>query len=250
MEPSLYTRSGQTRTRVQRDHALVAPDGHVPSPLPTWGGATGVVLLSPALGARFAQSLVSLPAGSGLLVPAEGVEVFFFVLKGQLNCLDEELHAGSYGFWPAGAGPLSLEVAADAHLVTFEKRYAARAGVEPPAAHFGHAAEVEGQPFLGDPDARLQVLLPSDDAFDMAVNLFSYQPGATLPFVETHIMEHGLLMLDGMGIYRLGESWYPVAAGDCIWMAPYCPQWFAATGKKPARYLYYKDINRDAMEAL
>jgi (S)-ureidoglycine aminohydrolase len=62
-------------------------------------------------------------------------------------------------------------------------------------------------------------------------------------------MEHGLLMLEGQGVYRLGESWYPVQAGDCIWMGPYCAQWFVASGKRPARYLYYKDVNRDPTEA-
>jgi hypothetical protein len=31
---------------------------------------------------------------------------------------------------------------------------------------------------------------------------------------------------------------------DVIWMAPCCPQWFAAIGETPARYFYYKDINR------
>jgi (S)-ureidoglycine aminohydrolase len=78
----------------------------------------------------------------------------------------------------------------------------------------------------------------------MAVNIFTYRPGATLPFVETHIMEHGLLMLSGMGVYRLGDDWHPVRAGDVIWMAPYCPQWFVAMGDEPASYLYYKNINR------
>ena len=78
----------------------------------------------------------------------------------------------------------------------------------------------------------------------MAVNIFKYAPGATLPFVETHVMEHGLLMLAGEGIYRLEDRWYPVRAGDAIWMAPYCPQWFVATGKAPASYIYYKDVNR------
>ena len=32
-------------------------------------------------------------------------------------------------------------------------------------------------------------------------------------------------------------------------MAPYCPQWFVAMGKSPARYLYYKDVNRDPQAA-
>ncbi len=58
-----------------------------------------------------------------------------------------------------------------------------------------------------------------------------YQPGAALALVEIHVMEHGLLMLQGGGIYRLGNSWYPVQTGDFIWMAPYCPQWFGALGK-------------------
>ncbi len=72
----------------------------------------------------------------------------------------------------------------------------------------------------------------------------TYQPGAALPMVEIHVMEHGLLMLAGGGIYRLGDYWYPVTAGDFIWMAPYCPQWFGALGKTPAKYLIYKDWNR------
>ena len=35
-----------------------------------------------------------------------------------------------------------------------------------------------------------------------------------------------------------------VQAGDFIWMAPYCPQWFCAVGKQPAKYLIYKNFNR------
>ena len=72
----------------------------------------------------------------------------------------------------------------------------------------------------------------------------TYQPGAILPMVESHVMEHGLLMLEGQGIYRLGDRWYPVVAGDFIWMAPYCLQWFGALGKVPAKYLIYKPWNR------
>jgi (S)-ureidoglycine aminohydrolase len=76
-----------------------------------------------------------------------------------------------------------------------------------------------------------------------------YQPGAALNMVEAHAMEHGLLMLEGGGIYRLGDSWYPVAAGDFIWMGPWCPQWFGAIGKSPAKYLIYKDWNRHPLAA-
>ena len=72
----------------------------------------------------------------------------------------------------------------------------------------------------------------------------TYQPGASLSQVEVHVIEHGLLMLEGGGIYRLGDAWYPVTAGDFIWMAPFCPQWFGALGRQPAKYLIYKDWNR------
>ncbi len=78
-------------------------------------------------------------------------------------------------------------------------------------------------------------------AYDFAVNTMTYDPGAALSMVEIHVMEHGLLMLEGGGIYKLSDSWYPVEAGDFIWMAPYCPQWFGALGKRPAKYLIYKD---------
>ena len=81
----------------------------------------------------------------------------------------------------------------------------------------------------------------------MAVNIFAYQPGGHLPYTEIHVMEHGLLMLEGQGVYRLEDSWYPVEQGDVIWMGSYCPQWFVAMGKQPASYLYYKDVNRAAL---
>jgi (S)-ureidoglycine aminohydrolase len=87
-------------------------------------------------------------------------------------------------------------------------------------------------------------LLPDSLGFDMAVNIFTYDPGGTLPFVECHIMEHGMLILEGAGVYRLGDDWHPVQAGDALWLAPYCPQWFVAMGKCPVSYIYYKDVNR------
>jgi (S)-ureidoglycine aminohydrolase len=57
------------------------------------------------------------------------------------------------------------------------------------------------------------------------------------------------MMLEGGGIYRLGDCWYPVTAGDFIWMAPWCAQWFGAIGKVPAKYLIYKDWNRHPLES-
>ena len=111
----------------------------------------------------------------------------------------------------------------------------------------GNERDLPESPFLGDERAQLKFLLPDEPAYDMAINIFSYMPGTTLPFVEVHVMEHGLLMLQGGGVYRLADSWYPVTEGDVIWMASYCPQWFVAAGRTPSRYIYYKDVNRDPM---
>ena len=97
---------------------------------------------------------------------------------------------------------------------------------------------------MGDEALRVRSLMPDGPAYDFAVNTMTYDPGAALGMVEIHVMEHGLLMLEGGGIYRLGDAWYPVQAGDFIWMAPYCPQWFVAEGDGPAKYLIYKDWNR------
>ncbi len=133
-------------------------------------------------------------------------------------------------------------------LEIFEKQYTPIDGLSPPEAIFGDSAEYKSEAFMGDEDAQLKILLPKDPAFDMAVNLFTFQPGATLPLVEIHVMEHGLMLLEGAGVYRLGDNYYPITAGDVIWMASYCPQWWVAMGKKPSTYLYYKDVYRDSLE--
>ena len=113
-----------------------------------------------------------------------------------------------------------------------------------PAAFISHEDAVASHPLDNDPDLQVKCLLPDTMSFDFAVNTMVYRPGASLPMVEMHVMEHGLLMLEGGGIYRLGESWYSTSAGDFIWMGPWCPQWFGAIGKVPAKYLIYKDWNR------
>lgn len=242
---------GQTRTRVAARHALIAPDGHVKSSVPGLTGASAVIVINPAMGARFAQLLVTFSAGGRAEFPGNGVETAGYFESGGGTVAIEGRKArcglGGFFFAPAGAAWSISAPRAGTRVTLFQKTFVPLAGVDAPRAVIGHAADVPGQPFLGDPDARLQVLLPDEPGFDLAMNVFTYQPGATLPFVETHVMEHGLLMLSGQGVYRLEDAWYPVAAGDAIWMAPYCAQWFVAMGKAPASYLYYKDVNRAAL---
>ncbi len=244
---------GFTRTVVKRRYALLAPDGFVASNLPGWKNAVCVVNISPAMtGPRFTQLHVTLEkdgAGEG----NTGVNQYFIYVvegSGTIDLADKRhrLEAGSFVYLPPGKDlQIKNANAAAMKLLVFQKKYVPQKAVPAPDTMTGHEREVKGQPFLGNEDARLQVLLPDHPAFDMAVNIFTYQPGATLPFVESHIMEHGMLMLSGQGIYRLDNDWHPVKAGDVIWMAAYCPQWFVAMGKTPASYIYYKDVNRDPM---
>ena len=242
---------GETRTRVMADHALIASDGHVVSPLSGWKNTEGVVLLSPALasgsgGPRFVQYLVNGGSESCSAGAAPGVERLIYVLKGRVELDGTTLPMDDFCWFPPG-DEYELKAPEGSQILVFEKPYEPLSGEPTPARKRGQLADAPKEPFMGDPDAVLATLLPVEPGFDMAVNVFSYQAGATLPFVETHVMEHGLYMKQGQGIYRLGDEWYPVQKGDCIWMAAYCPQWFVAMGKEPAVYIYYKDIHRDPL---
>jgi (S)-ureidoglycine aminohydrolase len=242
---------GSSRSHVARDHALICPDSFVRAPLPGWTKTQGVILIAPRRGARFTQYLALMEPGAAAAPAAAGVERMVFVLEGSLQVQPphktiQQLTAGGFCFIPDG-NLASMQTQTGARLNIFEKPFVPLARTEAPELLIGREQDVRGVPFMGDPDALLQVLLPDVPAFDLAVNLFRFRPGAALPLVEIHVMEHGLLMLEGQGVYRLGDKWHPVRAGDVIWMAPFCPQWFVAMGKTPAAYLYYKDVNRDPL---
>jgi len=223
----------------------------VPSVLPGWRNAVCIVQISPAMGADFSQWLVTLGADGEGRGNTGAIEYFVYVLAGKCAPVvageKQVLTSGGYIFLPPQTDFQFNGAVSGTQLLIFQKAFEPLAGAKRPGVIIGHENKIAGKPFLGNADARLQVLLPDKQEFDMAVNIFTYQPGATLPLVETHIMEHGLLMLEGQGIYRLDADWHPVQAGDVIWMAPYCPQWFAAIGPAPARYIYYKDVNRPVL---
>jgi (S)-ureidoglycine aminohydrolase len=239
---------GHTRARVAARHALITPANHVSSVVPGISGAAVVVLASGALGANFLQLLVAFERGGRAAIPEGDTETFGYFVSGggavAVGGRKRRCGPGCYFFAPAGTGWSLAAPKPGTRVVLFRKKYVPLSGAPAPLPLIGDAARVKGEPFLGDPDAMLQALLPDGPSHDMAVNRFTYRPGAHLPYVEVHVMEHGLLMLAGKGVYRLDESWYPVQAGDAIWMAPYCPQWFVAMGREPASYLYFKDVNR------
>ena len=236
---------GETRSSHQRNHVLLTPDTFVRTTLPEMKKASAIVHIGPALGAKFTEYSVEFEA-QGELGPASA-QRFFYVLEGTIvleaDGKRHELGPRGYAYLVQG---LAHRVVAkqESRVAVVEKQYVSVDGAPPPRLIVSSEDAVQSHALDDDPDLQVKCLLPDDPRFDFAVNTMVYKPGAALSMVEMHVMEHGLLMLEGGGIYRLGDSWYPVKAGDFIWMGPWCPQWFGAIGKTPAKYLIYKDWNR------
>ena len=192
---------GFTRTVVKPRYALLSPDGFVASRLPGWKNCVAVVNISPAMVAKFSQLQITFNKNGSGEGNTGALEHFIYVLEGRCSAkIDGRknvLVAGSFVFVPPETDFRVGDVREGTRLLVFQKEFEPLAGAKKLPVVAGHEKKIPGKPFLGNEDARLQVLLPDSSEFDMAVNIFTYQPGATLPFVETHIMEHGLLMLKG-----------------------------------------------------
>ncbi len=242
---------GRTRSSQQSNHLLLTPDTFVRTTLPGMKACSAIVHVGPALGARFTEYTAEFEVG-GELGPTTA-QRFIFVIAGsvrlEVSGKSTKLGGRGYAYLPEGT---QHRVAATkvSRLAVVEKPYQALESVEAPRLIVSSEDEVAAHPLADDPALQVKCLLPDEMSFDLAVNTMVYQPGAALSMVEMHVMEHGLIMLEGGGIYRLGDSWYPVTAGDFIWMRPWCPQWFGAIGKVPAKYLIYKDWNRHPLSGL
>ncbi|GAB2301224.1 hypothetical protein Dimus_035258 [Dionaea muscipula] len=241
---------GFTRSVYKRNHALIAPESHVFSPLLEWKNTLVAYLITPAMGSHFVMYLAKMQENSKSGLPPEGVERLIFVAEGTVTLTNgsgqsHELMVDSYAYLPPNFFH-DIRSGASATLVVFERRY----------AYLGnHVTEqivdtTSNQPLLETPGEifELRKLLPTSSAYDFNIHIMDFQPGEFLNVKEIHYNQHGLLLLEGQGIYRLGDSWYPVQAGDVIWMAPFVPQWYAALGKTRTRYLLYKDVNRNPLE--
>lgn len=234
---------GQSRSAHRDNHILHTPDAFVRAPWPGMKNATAIVHAAPRMGAGFTQYSAEFEVEGYL--PASPVQRFVYVISGEVRTGTATLGPGEYAYFGESEAS-QIESPTGARAVVIEKPYQTLSGVLRPSAFTGQEGRIAPSPLMGDPDLEVRSLIPAEAAFDFAVNTMTFQPGATLPLVEVHVMEHGLIFLEGGGIYRLGDCWYPVTEGDFIYMAPYCPQWFGALGKKPAKYLIYKDWNRAA----
>jgi (S)-ureidoglycine aminohydrolase len=234
---------------VRPRYALMPLEGFPVSRLPSWPDAQVKVLASPRLGAEFVQYLIEVPAGKHGEFPAgeaKGIQTFYYVLSGWgLIGKKHEVRAGSFGLVPprlwfsVEAGPEGI------CLIVLRKRYEILEWPDGYEPLHGHESDVKREIWGDNPHSLLQTLIPDEFQYDLAMNIFTFSPGYGLPIVETHVMEHGLYFLQGKGVYYLENEWMEVEQDDFIWMGPYCPQSFYATGPTPSRYLYYKNVNRE-----
>jgi len=229
----------------------------VTSFLPGWDNTRMWLIARPMTGfsETFSQYVMEVGPDGGSDAPdAEaGAEHVLFVTEGamwlSLDGQEHELSAGGYAYIPAGC-TWAVKNGADDPLRFhwIRKLYEAAPGLDLPAPFVTNEREI---PPVAMPDtqgrwATTRFVDPSDLRHDMHVNIVTFQPGGLIPFEETHVMEHGLYVLEGKAVYKLNRDWVEVEAGDFMWLRAYCPQACYAAGPGPFRYLLYKDVNRHA----
>lgn len=226
----------------------------VTSNLPGWNQSRAWIIARPIAGfaTTFSQLIVEVAPGGGSEKPEaeSGVEGVIFLTQGKLTLtLDGDvllLEAGGYAYLAAGSDwSVSNSSGEPATFQWIRKAYEPLEGFQ--AKSFvtsDQAVEPRSMPGTNGAWATTRFVDPDDLAHDMHVNIVTFQPGGTIPFAETHVMEHGLFVLEGKAVYRLNDDWVEVEAGDFMWLRAFCPQACYAGGPGPFRYLLYKDVNR------
>src|ERR1700689_4501859 len=123
--PELF---GHTRAAVRARHALITPQNHVNSAVPGITGATAVVLINPAMGANFAQTLLTFQSGGSAEGSAGDLQTFGYVVGGgasvNVGGVKGRLGAGGYFFCPAGSDWTLAARKAATQVNLFPKEYA------------------------------------------------------------------------------------------------------------------------------
>ena len=225
----------------------------VTSFLPFWDGMRMWQIARPlsGLAETFSWAVVELSAGGGSDRPEldAGAGAVLFVAGGAMRLTVDgaahDLREGSYAFLPAGAD-WSVRSGGGATFHWIRKRFEAVDGLDAPEAFVVHEDDAAPIP-MPDTDgawSTRRFVDPADMRHDFHVNIVSLRPGAVIPFLETHVMEHGIYVLEGKAVYALNDDWVEVEAGDFLWLRAFCPQACYAGGPDPFRYLLYKDVNR------
>ena len=229
----------------------------VTSTLPFWEHTRLWVIARPLSGfaETFSQYIVEVSPSGGSDRPEldPGAEGVLFVVEGSLTLAIEgekhDLQPGGYAFLPPGsAWTLHNTSDAVARFHWIRKAYERVDGIEVPPVFVTNETEVVGDEMPGTEGrwTTQRFVDPLDVRHDMHVNIVNFEPGGVIPFPETHVMEHGLYVLEGKAVYLLNNDWVEVQEGDFMWLRAFCPQACYAGGPGRFRYLLYKDVNRHA----
>ena len=223
--------------------------------LPFWDKTRLWVIARPMTGfaETFSHYIMEVSAGGGSQKPDTNLaaQAVLFMVEGEVTLRFEGqthiMKPGGYAYLPAGmAWQLDNNSAEKAVFHWIRKRYEAIDGIDAPAPFV--TSDQETTPIaMPDTDgvwATSRFVDPTDIRHDMHVNIVTFQPGGVIPFAETHVMEHGLYILQGKAAYHVNQDWVEVEAGDYLWLRGFCPQACYAGGPEPFRYLLYKDVNR------
>ncbi|MCG7623541.1 bifunctional allantoicase/(S)-ureidoglycine aminohydrolase [Epibacterium sp. Ofav1-8] len=266
-KPTYYAPHGglPPQTQLLTDRAMfteayaVIPKGTnsdiVCSLMPFWGKSRFWVIARPLSGfaETFSHYIAEVLPGGGSERPETeaGVEAVLFVVEGQMvltiDGQPHEMGAGGYAFLPPSAEwKLTNTSDAPVRFHWIRKAYQAVDGLDMPQAFVTNEQEVTPTAMPGTEGkwATSRFVDPEDLRHDMHVTIVTFEPGAVIPFAETHVMEHGLYVLEGKAVYRLNQDWVEVEAGDYMWLRAFCPQACYAGGPGKFRYLLYKDVNR------
>lgn len=253
------------QTEVMTDRAVfktayaVIPKGVmrdiVTSIFPHWSDTRAWIIARPLSGfaETFSHYIIEVAPGGGSDTPepdaeAEGV---LFVVAGQIDLtIDGQAHAlgeGGYAFLAPGADwAVTNTTSANATFHWVRKAYEVAQGVSVPESFVSSESDMvpNVMPDTNGAWSTTRFVDPADLRHDMHVTIVNFEPGGSIPFAETHVMEHGLYVLEGKAVYRLNDDWVEVEAGDYMWLRAFCPQACVAAGPGRFRYLLYKDVNR------
>jgi (S)-ureidoglycine aminohydrolase len=246
---------GHNRGVVHNRYAFIPPEGVLKSRLPGYSDTVVRFLAAPSLGAEFVQMVLEIEPGGGTEAPMGGdVQYFFYVLSGAavMGLAGEQpttLGIGGFAYLPQGdTFTLNNQSASPTRVLVVRKRYEVADGIDAPPPFTGQRDDALATNHTGLEGRGFQHLLGFGDLrHDFEMNVMHFEPGTCFPAVETHIMEHGLYMLEGQGLYVLGQDWHEIWVDDFIWMGSFCPQQFYPTGQERAVYLLYKNVNRDVV---
>ncbi|MGI9389859.1 MAG: bifunctional allantoicase/(S)-ureidoglycine aminohydrolase [Boseongicola sp.] len=248
-----------TDRAVFTDAYAVIPKGTmrdiVTSQLPFWDATRLWVLSRPLSGfaETFSQYIMEVMPGGGSEKPEPdvGAEAALFVVEGtarlSIDGKSHDLAAGGFAYLPPASNwTLRNEAKEILRFHWIRKLFEPVPGLDLPTAIVTNELDIKPTEMPGTEGkwATTRFVDPADLRHDMHVNIVTFEPGAVIPFAETHVMEHGLYVLEGKAVYRLNQDWVEVEAGDYMWLRAFCPQACYAGGPGRFRYLLYKDVNR------